>query len=125
MKYSEAFMQLTYETATIVFFKTNGEIRTMLATRNVSTAAIDHGFLGGMLSGHDNRCNIKNGNIAVIDLILGETRSFNIDRLISFESHGIVDTKEKMDEVRQQFKEFKTEYEKTKPMKLDMDSLPD
>jgi len=97
----------------------------MLATRNISTAAIHYGFLGYALSAHDNRCNIKNGSISVIDLILGEVRAFNINRLISFESHGVINTKEKLEEVMEQFLRFKEEYEKTKPMKLSMDSLPD
>jgi len=125
VEYSEAFLRLTHETATIIFFKANGEIRVMLATRNISTAAIHYGFLGYALSAHDNRCNIKNGSISVIDLILGEVRAFNINRLISFESHGVINTKEKLEEVMEQFLRFKEEYEKTKPMKLSMDSLPD
>jgi hypothetical protein len=37
------------------------------------------------LGGHDKRCNINNGNIAVVDLIIGEARSFNIERVLHIE----------------------------------------
>ncbi len=125
MQYGETFLRLTHETATVVFLKVNGDVRVMLATRNVATADINHENLGGVLAGHDKRCNIKNGNLAVIDLLLGETRSFNIERLVSIEYHGVIETAEKMQEVYEQFKRFKAEYELTQPQKLSMDMLSD
>ena len=70
------------ETALIIYFKTNGEIRLLLGTRNLSTIAINYGFNGNVLGGIDNRCSIYNGNIAVFDLMLGDARSFKVDRII-------------------------------------------
>lgn len=79
-KYPEVFSKLTYETAYLIFLKKDGSIRLMLATRNLSTVALRWGFQGKALGGHDNRCNINNGNVAVFDLLLGDARSFSIDR---------------------------------------------
>lgn len=123
MVYGEVYVKLLTETATVVFFKANGDIRVMLATRNTKTVSLFHGANHGNLDGHDKRCNIKNGNIAVMDLILGEPRSFNIDRLVSIQFHGVIDTQEKVDRVYNDFKAFETEYLATKPQKISMDLL--
>lgn len=123
MTYPEVYSRLCYETAFIVFLKKDGTIRLMLCTRNLNTVALQYGFQGKALGGHDNRCNISNGNIAVFDLALGEARSFNIDRLVKIEFKGIVSTAEQLEEVTGEFLEFKAEYEKSQPMELDMDSL--
>lgn len=79
ISYGELYMRLASETAMIRFLKKNGEIRLMLATRNMDTASSLYDYLGGQLAGHDKRCNIKNNNMAVIDLEIGEARSFLID----------------------------------------------
>lgn len=118
--YSEVFGRLTFETATIIFIKKNGEIRTMLATRNLQTAAIYNGFMGRELGGHDTRCNINNGNLAVIDLMLGEARSFNIERVISVDYHGTILTQEELDNEVRKFIEFNSVYE---AKRLDYNSL--
>lgn len=123
MTYPEVYSRLCYETAFVVFLKKDGTIRLMLCTRNLNTVALQYGFQGKALGGHDNRCNISNGNIAVFDLALGEARSFNIDRLVKIEFKGIVSTAEQLEEVTGEFLEFKAEYEKSQPMELDMDSL--
>lgn len=123
MNYPEVFSKLTYETAFIVFFKKDGTVRLMLGTRNLNTVALEYGFQGRELGGHDNRCNINNGNIAVYDLVLGEARSFSIDRLVNIEYKGIITSKEQLDAVATEFLNFKEEYEKTQPMKLSMDML--
>lgn len=123
MTYPEVYSRLCYETAFVVFLKKDGTIRLMLCTRNLNTVALQYGFQGKALGGHDNRCNISNGNIAVFDLALGEARSFNIDRLVEIEFKGIVSTAEQLEEVTGEFLEFKAEYEKSQPMELDMDSL--
>ena len=110
MQYTEVFSRLTYETAGVIFFKKNGDVRIMLCTRNLSTAALEYGFKGSDLGGHDNRCNINNGNIAVIDMLIGEARSFNIDRLVSIDYYGIVETKDQLEEVAAKFAKFREEY---------------
>ena len=123
MTYPEVHSRLCYETAFVVFLKKDGTIRLMLCTRNLNTVSLQYGFQGKALGGHDNRCNISNGNIAVFDLALGEARSFNIDRLVKIEFKGIVSTAEQLEEVTGEFLEFKAEYEKSQPMELDMESL--
>lgn len=123
MNYAEVYSKLTYETAIIIFLKKNGEIRVMLGTRNLGTVDIKYGFQGQVLGGHDRRCNINNGNLAVYDLAIGDARSFHIDRLINIEYLGIIDTEEKYDKIFEQYINFKTEYEKTKPQTLDMNTF--
>ena len=123
MTYPEVFSKLTYETATVIFMKKDGAIRIMLATRNLHTVELEYGFQGKALGGHDNRCNIKNGNVAIFDIILGEARSFSINRLVSIEYHGAITVKEELDNVVQKYMVFKRNYEATQPMELTMDML--
>ena len=123
MTYPEVYSKLCYETALIVFLKKNGEVRLMLGTRNLNTVALLYGFQGNVLGGHDTRCNINNGNVAVYDMIAGDARSFNIDRLLDIQFAGVITTKEQYDEVLKKFVEFKDEYEKNKPMRVDMDTI--
>lgn len=123
MKYAEVFSRLTYETAFLVFFKKDGSIRLMLATRNLNTVGLNYGFQGRALGGHDNRCNIQNGNLAVFDLMAGEARSFHIDRLISIEYHGIITKAEELEQLAEKFNTFKEEYESTQPTSINMDML--
>ena len=123
MKYGEVFGRLTYELAAIVFLKKDGKIRVMLGTRNLRTAELEYGFLGQQLGGRDRNCNIDNGNIALIDMVIGEVRSFNIERLLSIDFLGEVRSKEEYDRVYKDFIEFKEEYEASKPMELTMDTF--
>lgn len=123
MTYPEVYSKLCYETALIVFLKKNGEVRLMLGTRNLNTVALLYGFQGNVLGGHDTRCNINNGNVAVYDMIAGDARSFNIDRLLDIQFAGVITTKEQYDEVLNKFVKFKDEYEKNKPMRVDMDTI--
>lgn len=109
--YAEVYSRLSYETAVITFLKKNGEARVMLATRNIRTAELQFGFLGGKLGGHDKRCNISNGNVAVIDLILGEARSFNISRVLDIQYAGQITTMERLNEVIEGYSKYKKEYE--------------
>lgn len=123
MTYPEVYSKLCYEMALIVFLKKNGEVRLMLGTRNLSTVSILYGFQGNVLGGHDNRCNINNGNVAVFDMIAGDARSFNINRVLDIQWAGVVSTREEYDAVLANFVKFKEEYEKTKPMVISMDSF--
>lgn len=123
MQYAEVFSRLTYETAFLVFLKKDGSVRLMLATRNLNTVSLMHGFQGRALGGHDNRCNIKNGNLAVIDLALGEARSFHIDRLVDIQYQGVITTLDELNNAAAKFMQFKEEYEKTKPMEINLDML--
>ena len=108
--YPEVFSRLTYETAIIIFMKKNGDIRLMLGTRNLRTVELHYGFQGAALGGHDNRCNINNGNIAVIDLMLGDARSFNIGRLVDIQYLGQVETNEQLEEAAETLENFRNNY---------------
>lgn len=121
MTYPEAFSRLTFETAVIVFLKKNGEVRLMLGTRNLNTVSLLYGFQGAKLGGHDNRCNITNGNLAVFDLVVGDARSFNIERLLSIDFVGEIKTMEQYNTILQKYVEFKNQYEATNPMMISMD----
>lgn len=123
MTYPEIYTRLCYETALVVFLKKNGEVRLMLGTRNLNTVSLLYGFQGNTLGGHDNRCNVNNGNVAIFDMIAGDARSFNIDRMLDIQFAGVISSKEEYERVLQQFVAFKTEYEKTKPMVISMDSF--
>ena len=123
MKYTDVFSKLTFETAIIVFMKKNGDFRVMLGTRNINTASLKWDFLGGALGGHDKRCSIKNGNIAVIDLLLGEVRSFNIDRLTYIEYVGEIRNNEDLDTAAERFVAFKESYESSIPKEITMEDL--
>lgn len=125
MQYAEVFSKLTYETAAIIFLKKNGEIRVMMGTRNLKTISLMYGFQGRALGGHDTRCNINNGNIAVFDLIIGEARSFSIDRLISINYIGVLETMEQYNKAVNDFVMFKNSYEASKPKYIDMDTFDD
>lgn len=121
--YPEVFSKLIYESAYLIFLKRDGSVRLMLGTRNLNTVSLRWGFQGKALGGHDNRCNINNGNVAVFDLLLGEARSFNIDRLVDVQYMGVIDNEDKLNEVADKFMKFKEEYEKTQPMHMTMDML--
>ena len=119
-KYIDAFRRLTYVTAIIIFMKKNGDFRVMLGTRNLRTVEMKYGFQGASLNGHDNRCNIKNGNIAVIDLMLGEARSFSIDRLAEIKYFGEIRKPDELDNIIDEFTRFEQQYN---DKKLSMDML--
>ena len=121
-QYTDVFSRLTYETAAIIFVKKNGEFRTMLGTRNLRTAEIQCGYIGGSLAGHDKRCSIKNNNIAVVDMYLGEVRSFNVNRLVAIEYYGEIRTKEELEIASRKFNEFEKLYEE-EFAKSDMERL--
>ena len=121
--YGETYLKLSYETATIFFLKSSGEVRSMLGTRCINTGNILYPGIVSALQGHDKRCNIKNGNIALIDLALGEVRSFNIERLLDITYHGELKSEEEIGTAYKEFKAIKTEYESRMPQKLSIDTL--
>jgi len=122
MKYTDVYSKLTCELATLIFFKRDGSVRLMLGTRNSDIIGLMHGFPGEELSKVDARSNVNNGNIGILDMIIGEGRSFNIDRLVSINYHGVINTEEELEEVIKQFKQFKSSYEATKPGLMDFAS---
>jgi hypothetical protein len=123
MDYAEVFRRLSYETAVVTFLKKDGTVRIMLGTRNLNTVSLVYGFQGPVLGGHDKRCNINNGNVAIFDLAIGDARTFSISRVLDIQWAGMVDTKEKYDEVFQNYLRYKEEYEKNKPTTVDFDSI--
>ncbi len=123
MKYSDVFLRLTYETAAIVFIKKDGTVRTLLGTRNMKTASMSGEDLIGKIQGYDSRFNISNGNMAVVDLIIGDVRAFNIDRLVFVEWLGEIESREGLNEAYKLFEEFDNEYSKKRNKYLTMDML--
>lgn len=123
MDYAEIFRNLTYQTAIIVFIKRNGNIRVMLGTRNLKTVELEYGFRGMELGGHDNRCNINNGNMAVFDMIIGEARSFSVNRLVSIHYVGEITDTDTLNKVVEDYIKFKNEYEASQPKALDIDTF--
>lgn len=123
MQYAEIFSKLTYETAVLVFFKKNGDIRVMLGTRNLSTIDLIHGFQGYVLGGHDTRCNINNGNLAVYDMVIGDARSFSIDRLVHAEFLGTITTKEGYNKALETYLKIKEDYDKSGNTTLTIDNF--
>lgn len=91
LDYNEIVAKLDKETAIVTFLKKDGSTRVMMCSRNNLTAGFNHGYLGGLLSAHDRRCNIGNGNIAAIDLVIGECRAFNKARVLDIEWLGVVE----------------------------------
>lgn len=120
-QYPEVYNRLNIETAIVVFIKRDGSIRTMLCTRNLRTTEIEYGFTcGNSLRYHENRCNIHNGNIAVIDLVIGEARAFNIDRVINIEFLGEISTKDDLEKAMERYLLVKQAYdEKVREISLD------
>ena len=111
--YSELYSRLTVETAIVTFTKKDDSFRIMLATRNMGTWQ--------ML---DSCCNITNKNLAVMDLEIGEPRSFSTTRLINVEFLGEIDTPEKLEKAFVRFEqareEFMAEIENHKDITMDM-----
>jgi len=110
MDYREIYRDLGYHTAIIKFRKRDGEMRAMLCTRNEDTMRL----LGEAvrLGGYDARCNVKNGNIAVVDLIIGEPRQFSVNRLEGVELFGEIDSLDKLGELVDRFEEEAKSVEK-------------
>lgn len=81
--YGETYRRLLNELALVAFIKSNKRTRFMLATRNLRIANLmwPDNNLKYLLNGFDYRCNIHNKNLAVIDLMIGDCRSFNTDRV--------------------------------------------
>ena len=123
MQYSEVYSKLSYEVATLIFMKKDGTIRLMLGTRNINIARLMHGFMGDKLGSRDRSANINTGNIAVIDMVIGDVRLFNINRLVRVEYHGIPSSIGELDKIVENYMKFKKEYEMTQPMEINIDML--
>lgn len=108
-KYGEIYCRLCEELAIVKFKKKSGEERLMLSTRNVEIICLEYPHGSILLNGHDKRCHLKNGNIGVIDMVIGEGRSFNIDRLIDVQWLGIPKTREEYDKLYEKFAEIRGE----------------
>lgn len=124
--YQTVYRLLLMQVAEVVFVKSNGELRTMLCTRNIQLAHLfgfDIPYMSANLSSHDKRCSIKNNNIAVIDLVLGEGRSFNIERLVSIHFFKSVDSTEQASKIRKDFVEFAQAYKKCHETGINIDEL--
>ena len=122
--YSELYSRLTVETAIVTFTKKDDSFRIMLATRNMGTWQMLDSCNSASLGGHDKRCNITNKNLAVMDLEIGEPRSFSTTRLINVEYLGEIDTPEKLEKAFVRFEqareEFMAEIENHKDITMDM-----
>lgn len=121
MNYADIYRRLLVETAIVVFLKKDGNYRVMLATRNMNTSGMYYDRSECNMGWHDSKCNINNGNIAVIDLIIGEARMFNIDRVINIEFLGEIKNVNELNEAVEKFKEYKEAFESTYGTKMDLD----
>lgn len=110
LNYRELHSKLGQSTMIVTFYKANGELRPMLCTRNINTAALAYGYMGNRLSAFSARCTESNRNIGVIDLIIGEARCFKMDRVIDVHDLGEVVTMEQFDYVVAKFKEYVDAY---------------
>lgn len=111
--YLDVIQRLCSETAVVVFMKRNGELRAMLCTRNIFTLRMFGDFLGLSLTRHDGRCNIKNGNISVIDLEISEARSFGIDRVLHIEWCGVIEEPGQLDKAAEMLEYIRNTYSQT------------
>ena len=83
--YIEVYNRLNTGVAVVVFFKANGDLRVMLATRNmmfITMAGATDAL--ALLASRERKCTIDNLSIAVVDVVLGEVRAFKVGRLIAF-----------------------------------------
>lgn len=122
MKYEDIYCRLMSEVAQLIFMKSDGSIRVMLATRSVGIASLygyDRGYMVASLNGHDRRSNKGNGNIGVIDLMIGESRSFNVSRLISITWCGEINSKDDADRIYKEHKEFLKVYDSNRLVSMD------
>lgn len=122
MTYQELYTELLRSVCVVTFIKKDGNVRNMLATTNARIASIGGEFNPMALMGHEKRCNIDNGNIAVWDMIIDEPRSFNINRVLAAYTFGNIQTKEQLNYVVEQFKQYDEDYSKNNPMTLSMDT---
>jgi hypothetical protein len=109
-KYNAIYQRLAFETAVIIFKKSNGDNRVMLATRNPRTVTLaGNGDNKAVLklNSHDRGCNIGNGNVSVMDLEIAECRAFNVDRVIDLYFVGQIMTTDELDAELKRYKEYK------------------
>jgi len=110
-KYSEVYMRITYELATLIFLKKDGTTRVMLGTRNLDTIRLMHNVTTNVFNGRDKRAHINNGNIALFDMLVGDIRVFNIDRLVSIYYHGDILKREELEKAMKEHLAFQSNYE--------------
>lgn len=108
--YGNTYGRLLSEAAVVIFEKRDGNIRVMLSTRNEDIASLmwPENNLGYILSGFDKRCNRANGNLAVIDIILGDCRSFNIERVVGIKWLGEIH-KDNLDDALAEYEKIERE----------------
>jgi len=123
LTYPEVYSRLNFETAIIVFMKKNGEARLMLGTRSIPTIRTIYGLQGNELGYQESRCNINNGNVAVYDLMIGEARCFNINRLVEVIWLGVLADREGVEGAGARFLQFESEYMKNNTVKASINSL--
>lgn len=114
-EYTSIYREMTYGAGIFIFMKKDNTVRVMLGTRNLDIAKIKFGWIANELSKMENRCNRSNGNLAVIDLVIGEGRCFNMGRLIWYRNLGNIESEDKFNEVLRNFGLFANDYMKQAP----------
>jgi hypothetical protein len=99
------------EPCLIIFLKKNGDLRVMLGTRNQIVMGMRNNEHINYLEAHDKRCTRENNTIGVYDLILGESRSFNIERLVNVTPLGYVEREEQLDQIINKYIRVKDWYD--------------
>lgn len=114
-EYTSIYREITSNAGIFIFMKKDNTIRVMLGTRNIDIAKIKFGWIPGELNKMESRCNRDNGNLAVIDLVIGEGRCFNMGRLIWYKPIGVIRNEQEFNEVLKEFVEFTKNYSKIAP----------
>ena len=119
-KYNKIFNMLNFNVCCVIFFKRNGELRFLFGTRDTDVIRMGKDVEDKikMMNHYDTKCNISSGTISVFDIVLGEVRSFQIDRLIEIINFGEVKSIEKLGEVYKKYKSLKEGYESKLPKEL-------
>ena len=120
-QYVQTMHDLTYKLMIIIFVKKNGEERVMLATRSRDIYRMEYGDAYNAMNGMDNKCSIQNGNIACIDMVIGEARMFNRFRVLQQYILGEPKNNAEYAAMFDKFMEFKNKYKPVTQNPADMD----
>lgn len=110
--YSDLYMFMSTHTVLVVFLKKDGHPRCMLCTRSSATMRLCYEDRIPAFKGHDKRCSIDNGNLGVMDLMIGEPRSFNVNRICNIYDCGEINTFKELESKMEYTRSFEEEYNK-------------
>lgn len=109
-EYSQIYREISYNVGIFIFIKKDNTVRVMLGTRNLDTLKIKFGWIADELSKMEKRCSISNGNLALVDMVIGQGRCFNMGRLVWYKNIGTVTNEEEYNKVLKDFVDFTNNY---------------